>query len=155
MRDSSRATNAGRQIDAAADGRVEALADQVHLLVVEVPVGQDRRVAREKVAHHRQHVLAPEGLAHAHLQRAGGLAVVLGEARHRLLQRGERPADLCQEALAALGQREPARAALEQPHAQPRFEPRDVLADRRRREPEAPRGGREAAASALCTKDSR
>jgi hypothetical protein len=75
-----------------------------------------------------------------------GLAVVGGDAGHGLLQRGQRGADLRQEALAALGQREAARAALEQPHAQPRLQPRHVLADRRRRQPQAPRGRREAAA---------
>jgi hypothetical protein len=75
-----------------------------------------------------------------------GLAVVGVDAGHGLLQRGQRGADLRQEALAALGQRQAARAALEQPHAQASLQPRHVLADRGRRQPQPARRRREAAA---------
>ena len=62
--------------------------------------------------------------------------------RHRGLQRGERAVHLAQEPLAAFGQRQATRAAMEQAHAEVGLEPRHVLADARRRQPEdAGRGG--------------
>ena len=61
------------------------------------------------------------------------------------LQRRQRIAHLLQEALAALGEREAPGAAVEQPHAERGFEPRDVLADARRRQPQAARRRGEAA----------
>ncbi len=47
--------------------------------------------------------------------------------------------------LALGGQRERARRAQQQPHAQPRLDPVDRAAHRRRREPEAAAGGRKTA----------
>ena len=145
--------HARRQREAAADRGIEAFADDVDPAVVEVPVGQDRRVAGQEVVEQRHQEVAAEGLAHAHLERAGRLVVDPARAGHRGLQRGERTVHLAQEPLAAFGQRQPTRAALEQAHAQIGLEPGHVLADAGWRQPEDARRGGEAAV--LCRPDER
>ena len=137
--------DAGRQRKAAADRGVEALADDVDLPVVEMPVGQHARIALEESAEQRDEEVAAERLAHAHLQCAGRVLAPFGDAGNGRLQGRQRAVDLLQEALAAFGQREAPGAAVEQAKAEIAFEARDVLADAGRREPEHPGGGGEAA----------
>ena len=134
-----------RQGEAAADGRIEAFADDVDLAVVEMPVGHDARIAGEKIGQQRHQEMAPERLAHADLQGAHGLFLGNLDAVHRRLQRRQGAVDLAQEPLAAFGQGEPARAAMKEAHAEIGFEARHVLADAGRRQAEHPRRGGKAA----------
>ena len=135
----------GCERKSAADRSVEALADDVDLPVVEVPVGQHARIALEESAEERDEEVAAECLAHAHLQRAGRVLAPIAEAGNGRLQRRKRAVDLLQEALSAFGQAQAPRAAVEQADAEIAFEARHVLADAGRRQAEHPGGGREAA----------
>lgn len=130
---------AGGQFETSADGGIETFGDQVNRAVVEVPVRHDGRIAPDEVAQQRHDVLATKGVAHAHFQRAGGLAVRIGQIGHRTLYGGKTAADFAQEALARFGELQAARAALEQPHTQTRFQPRHPLADRRSGQTQPPR----------------
>ena len=137
--------DARRERKAAADRGVEPFADDVDLAIVEVPVGNDARMAGEEVAQERDQELTTERLAHADLERAARLVVGRAYAGDGGLQRSERAVDLAQEPFALLGQCQAARAAMEQAHAEAGLEARDVLADARRRQAEDARRRREAA----------
>ncbi|KAF1856337.1 hypothetical protein Lal_00000038 [Lupinus albus] len=128
------------QLEATPDADVEALADEVHLAIVEMPVGHDGGVAGEEVGQQRHDVLAAEHQPHAHLEVACRLAAGAGEVGHCALDGGEAAADLGEEALAGFGQFQAARTTLEQSHPQPGFQFRHVLADRRWCQAQAPCG---------------
>src|SRR3546814_5133184 len=57
------------QLETAADGGIEALADQVHLAIIEMPVRVDRRITSQKFTQQRYDKQSAERRAHAHLQR--------------------------------------------------------------------------------------
>jgi len=119
---------AGWKFEAAADGSVKALGDQVHLAVVKVPVRHDGRVLSEEVAEQGHDVLAPEGVAHADFQCAGSLSFRIRQIGDRALDGGQAAADFGQEARTGFGQAQAARTALKQADAQAGFEPGHVLA---------------------------
>ena len=55
-----------RQFETTANRSIEALADQVDLAVVEMPIRGNRRVAAQELPQQRQHIQTPEHRAHAH-----------------------------------------------------------------------------------------
>ena len=86
-----------------------------------------------------------EGQAHADLEHAGRLAAIARHTGDRCLQPVEIAADRFEEALAGFRQRQLARGTLEQPDTEIALEHRHVAADRRRRQRQPPRRGRETA----------
>ena len=127
--------HAGGQREAAADRGIEALADDVDPAVVEVPVGQhradsgpgSRRAAAPGSGGRRPGPCSPSACRSAR-RRSG--------ARRQTAACSEAsgPSTWLQEPLAAFGQRQPTRAAMEQAHAEIGLEPRHVLADAGRRQ---------------------
>ncbi|MNO76022.1 hypothetical protein D3C76_670850 [compost metagenome] len=129
-----------RQIEATTNRRIEALADQVDLAVVEMPVRGNGRVATQELGQQWQHIQAPEHRAHAHPQQPGRLAFAAGQVGHGVLDGAEAVTDLPQKSLPGLGQGQLAGTTLEQPHPQARFQLGNMLAHGSRGNAEAPGG---------------
>ena len=133
------------EIKATTQRRIVSLFNQVNLPVLEVPIRTNHRIAREERRQQRHNVRDAERRRHADFQHAGRLAAIVRDGRDRCLQRIQIAADFHEKALACLGQRELARRALEQPHAEIAFQQRNVPADRGGRQRKTPRGRGEAA----------
>nr|GFB01670.1 hypothetical protein [Tanacetum cinerariifolium] len=128
-----------REFEATADGRVEALSDQVHLTVIEMPVRDDGRITAEEFGQQRHHVQAAKQGADADFQGAGGRAFGAGQVGDGVLDGVQAGADLVEEARARLGQRQFARAALKQSYAKLCLQLRDTFAYRGGGQAQAPR----------------
>ncbi|MNT10140.1 hypothetical protein D3C72_1449550 [compost metagenome] len=60
-----------RQFDTAPHCSIKMLTNQIHFTVVEMPVGDNCRVPRQKVGQHRHDKMQAERRPHADLQRTG------------------------------------------------------------------------------------
>ena len=113
---------------------------------VDDPVGRhqlelQQRIAFEELGDHRRELVGREGERGRDLQQPVRRAALAADL---VLQRLDLAHDAPRggvEGLALLGEIDRPRRALEQPHAQPRLQPRHQLADRRRGQAEAGRGG--------------
>lgn len=128
-----------------ADGRVEALAEQVGQAVAEVELDAHLRMPGEEIRHQRRDRELPQRDRDRHAQLALRLAAVA-------LDGGLGPADLLEHAAAVLGEGladfgEPvlSRGALDQQRAQMAFQCLHMPADHRRGQVQRPCRGREAA----------
>ena len=140
-----------RQFKTTTNGRIEALADQVDLAVIEMPVRGNGGVAAQKFAQQGQHVQTPEHRAHADPQQPGRLPFGTGQVGHRILDSAKAVAHLAKKTLPCFGQGQLAGTTLEQPHPQARLQLRNVLAHGSGRNAQAP--GRFGKAAHLGTAD--
>ena len=138
-----RARGQARVLRAAdADGAVEAVLDQVHQRVGQRELHGDLGMAAHELGRQRSDAAPAHGHGRGHAYESAHLLPPLGELGFGVVDVGE-------DGLAALvierplvGEREPPRAALQQPHTEPRLQPRQPFAAHGRREAElASRGG--------------
>lgn len=118
------------QLKTTADSGIEALADQVDLAVIEVPVRIDIRKAPHKFAQQRHHIPIAEHRPHTDLECTHGPPFGTGQVGDRILDGGEAAADFLQEHLAGFGQRQAPSAALKQPHTEARLQLGDAFTHR-------------------------
>ena len=110
-----------------AHGQVHALLDQVHVAVLEAQVHLQLRVLLHEAQHQRRQHAPAEGHAGADAQAALHAALhQRGQAVGLFELAGDQLA-LVVVGRAHLGGRDPARAAVQQPRAEPAFQRRDVL----------------------------
>ena len=128
----------GREVEATSNRHVVAFCNDIDRAHLEVDLGADLRVARDEARDEREDVLDAEGRRQTDAERPSGLR----SPRSGLLDRGldglETPGDRCEKGLAFRGQRELSGRPLEETHAEVSLEDRDVPADRRGGEGEAP-----------------
>jgi hypothetical protein len=123
---------------------IEAFSDDIDEGVGQDQLDADHRVGVEERLEMRRDVQPPERGRRRDPQRAARLAGAAGHPGFGFLDRAEDRHHAFVEALACLGQRELARGALEQAHAQPVLQPPDALGDDGRRQVELAAGGRHA-----------
>lgn len=133
------------QFEATTDGGIEALADQVDLAVIEMPVRADVGEATHERAQQRHHVAIAKHRTHAHFQGAHRPPFGAGQVGHGVLDGGEAAADLFKKQLAGFGEGKAPGAALEQTYAQARLKLGDTFAHCRRCQAQVPRRFGEAA----------
>jgi len=115
---------------------VRALLHEVDDAVGHLDLDLDLRVAREEFRQRRHELVRAEGRAHVHAQLP---ARARAEARHlvlRLLDVGEDSLRAMEERLAFRRERQAARGAVEEPHAEAVFHARHELRNGRGREPQ-------------------
>ena len=119
-----------RQIEATTDGRVEALANQIDLTIIEVPVWRDRRKAPQEFTQQGHDIEATKDCAHADFERARRLSLDAGQISDGILNGIEACADLTEEALTGFRESQATRTPLEQPDTESGFQLGDTLAHR-------------------------
>ena len=128
-----------------ADADVDALLEQVHGAVVQQHAAAHARVALQEAHDGRRHVHVAEQHRRRDREMAGGLGRVERERAVGGVGGGQHLARAVQVAAALLGQRDAARGAMEQAHAQVRFEGGQRTHHRRQRAAQRLRGPGQAA----------
>jgi hypothetical protein len=146
--------DSGSQRKAAADGGVEALADDVDLAVVEMPVGQHAWIALEKAPSSGTRKLRPKAwpMLTFNVPRGPRRASSTPATPPAATRAGRPPAAGSARRLRS-GQRRVLR--LEEAHAEIALETRDVLADAGRREAEDRAPPKKLPCSAVCANETR
>ena len=136
----------GQRRGVAADGDVEALVQQVDEAVADVQPELDLRIGGEQRRQPRRELELRHRHRGGHPDQADRLGEAAAHDRLGGLGLDRRGAGAVVERAPDLGQREAARAAVDQPRAEPGLELGDPLADRRLRRARDPGGRGEAAA---------
>jgi len=118
---------------AEADGQVDAVAHEIGAAVGQLQLYLDAGMAAVEQRDGRRDVAAPEAQRRVHLQQAARLGLPAGDQAVQFVEIAEDAARVLQVELAFGGQADAARAAPQQPHAQPALQLRQPLADGRRR----------------------
>ena len=105
-----------------ADRQIPALIKQVDAHIGQAQIHRHRRIALAEQRQQRGNAAQAKGQRHVHAQHAAGIDALRGRLGFGLVDIGKDALAGLEVSGAGIGQCEPARAAMKQAHAQPRFQ---------------------------------
>ena len=128
-----------------ANGHIQAFADEIHDIVVELEDHGEAGMACRETPQHRRHAAPAESDGGADAQRTRRLVAAVGQPIFGGFDRLQSLGDVDQQSRTVLRRAERTGRAVDQPDTGPAFERREALADHGQRDAEPPGRGRQAA----------